>query len=117
MTKDDYDGVIMNKCIAIDVRELADLKARGVKNYEIHYSGGTVYSISLSKFSQWSHPVVGNREGDGEQECVSWRHWDVRMSGAKAKAKAKAKVAKAKIAKREKTMLQGSLFSFLKGGA
>ena len=92
MTKDDYDGVIMNKCIAIDTRELKDLQARGVKFYECRYAGGVKYRIEIAKFLQWSHPVV-NRIGDGEQVCASWRHWqETEKKVRKAKVSALPKV-------------------------
>jgi hypothetical protein len=72
--KDDYDGVRMERCIAIDDGEFADLKARGVEYYECHYDGNRWFRISLEEFERWAHPVT--TKAFGTQRCVAWHHWD-----------------------------------------
>lgn len=90
MTYDDKDGIRFGQCIAIDTRELADLKERGVKYYKCFYTDRRVYRISLEEFQKWAVPVHNNREGDGEQVCVSWRHWEDLTKYPKAKKEKKA---------------------------
>lgn len=111
VTKDDYDGVIMNKCIAIDEREWKDLLARGVKFYECRYAGGVRYRISLEKFQQWAHPVVGKF---GNQLCVSWRHWDTNETDELKPKRNKKKLTKVIPLRAASAMVQGSLFEVMK---
>lgn len=109
MTIDDRDGVRMGQCIAIDTRELADLKERGVKYYKCYYTGGYVYKISLGEFEKWAVPVKNTNPIHGEQVCVSWRHWDDSESKYK-KALAKPKKVKVVKPKRVKTWVNLSMF-------
>lgn len=108
--KDDYDGFRCGACVGLDVEELADLRKRGVKYYECHFVGGTIYKISLDDIEKWAHPVVGNREGDREQICVSIRHWQEEGIVAKLKKVKKQKPVKALPLPVAQSPMQGKLF-------
>lgn len=108
--RDDYDGSRCGACIGMDVEELAFLRKHGVKFYQCNFVGGTIYKISLDDIQKWAHPVVGNREGDREQICVSIRHWQEEGAPPKPKREKKQKPTKVLPLSTASSLLQGKLF-------